>query len=82
MSKGLSTDAGTSWLGFLILVYNGISQMPEGNIKATLHFAILIVAAVVAFAIKGSGITPEQGKQILDTHEEIKDVLARGRDEK
>lgn len=78
--KALSTDQGTSWLGFLMLVYGGISQMPEGNLKAGLHLVILVVAAIICYSIKGSGLSHEDGKKLMDSHDDLQEVLKKGRE--
>ena len=64
--KRLTTNAGTNWLGFLLLVYQGISPMPEGVSKQILTGLTLTVAAIIAFMTKGSGLSEEQAKRILE----------------
>lgn len=78
--KGLTTNTGTSWLGFLILVYEGVSSMPEGTPKTILTFALLSAAAVVSFSIKGSGLSEAQTTRILEKMD-LEEVLKEGRRE-
>ena len=75
----LSTAAGTDWQGIFQLAMGAIIAMPEGNAKNTLLIICLLCMAAVSFATKGSGISPEQGQEILDTAQELKDVLGEGR---
>jgi len=77
--KGLTTDTGLNWLGFLFLVYQSISSMPEGQAKNLLTGGVLIVAALVSFATKGSGLTKEQGMEVLENSKKIEEVLKAGR---
>jgi len=78
--KALSTDTGLNWLGFLILVYQGVSAMPEGQAKNLLTGGILLVAALVSFATKGSGLSKEQGIEVLENSKKIEEVLKAGRE--
>lgn len=79
--KNLTTDVGTNWIGLLILIYEGVDRMPEGTAKTVLTFMTLTAAALIAFSIKGSGLSKEQGVRVLDAAESIEEVLKRGRDE-
>lgn len=79
--KGLSTDTGLSWIGLLVLIYEGISPMADGTAKQVLTGLLLTAIAVVAFATKGSGLSKEQADRILD-NSSLDDVLKEGRDEK
>jgi hypothetical protein len=42
--KALSTNAGMNWIGFLILVYQGIDNIPDGVTKHILTGLCLTVA--------------------------------------
>lgn len=77
--NGLSTKAGTDWQGIFQLAMGAIIMMPESLAKNVLLGICLTCMAAVSFATKGSGITPEQGQEILSTAEEIKEVLGEGR---
>ena len=78
--KGLTTNTGLNWLGFLILIYEGISPMPDGAGKQILTGLVLTAAAIIAFITKGSGLDKEQADRILE-NSSIEDVLKEGRDE-
>jgi hypothetical protein len=75
----LSTETGTNWQGIFQLAMGAIIAMPEGTSKTILLVICLVCMATTSFATKGSGISPEQGQEILDTAEDLKDVLGEGR---
>ena len=75
----LSTETGTNWQGIFQLAMGAIIAMPEGTSKTILLVICLVCMATTSFATKGSGISPEQGQEILDTAEDLKDALGEGR---
>ena len=75
----LSTEIGTNWQGIFQLAMGAIIAMPEGTSKTILLVICLVCMATTSFATKGSGISPDQGQEILDTAEDLKDVLGEGR---
>lgn len=75
----LSTEAGTNWQGIFYLAMGAIVAMPNGLHQTLLFITAFVCMAVVCFATKGSGITPDEGREILDTAQELKDVLGEGR---
>lgn len=75
----LSTNTGQNAKGFFEIALGAIVLMDSGHEKSILMGICLICMAVVSFRTKGSGITPEQGQEILDTTQELKDVLGEGR---
>lgn len=77
----LSTNAGQNTKGFFEIALGAIILMDGGQEKTILMGLCLICMAVVSFATKGSGITPEKGQELLETAKEIKDVLGEGRKE-
>jgi hypothetical protein len=79
--NGLSTKAGTDWQGIFQLAMGAIITMPEGTAKTALLVICLVCMATTSFATKGSGISPEQGKEVIDATRELKSVLGEGRDE-
>ena len=64
--KGMTTNTGLNWLGLLILIYEGVSPMPDGAGKQILTGLVLTAAAVIAFVTRGSGLSEEQAKRILE----------------
>lgn len=77
----LSTNAGSNWQGIFYLAMGTIVAMPEGNSKIAMLILCLVCMAVVSFATKGSGISPEEGKEVIEATKELKTVLGEGRDE-
>jgi hypothetical protein len=77
--NGLSTNAGQNAKGFFEMALGAIVMMEGSHEKSILMGICLICMALVSFRTKGSGITPEQGQEILSTAEEIKEVLGEGR---
>lgn len=75
----LSTAAGTNWQAIFYLALGPIVAMPNGWHQTVLLITAFVCMAIVCFSTKGSGISPEQGKEILDTAKELKDVLGEGR---
>lgn len=79
--NGLSTNSGQNARGFFEVALGAIVLMADGHERNILMGICIICMAVVSFRTKGSGITPEQGQEILDTAKELKDVLGEGRKE-
>lgn len=75
----MTTNAGMNWIALLVLVYEGVSTIPDGTIKHVLIGMTLTAISVVAYATKGSGLTPRQTDEILDTTADIQEVLKQGR---
>lgn len=69
--NGLSTNAGFNWQGVFQLALGAIIPMPDGHIKNALLVICLICMAVASFATRGSGISPEQAKTVVDAAEGI-----------
>lgn len=76
----LSSDQGFTALGVLIPAIAIIQDMAESTMKNILLGILLVVTGVIGWRTTGSGISPEQGKQILDTHEDIQELLKKGRE--
>lgn len=75
----LSTNAGQNTRGFFEIALGAIILMDGGQERNILMGLCIVCMAVVSFATKGSGITPEKGQELLDTAKELKDVLGEGR---
>ena len=69
--NGLSTNAGFNWQGVFQLALGAIIPMPDGHIKNALLVICLICMAVASFATRGSGISPEQAKTVVDAANDI-----------
>lgn len=79
--NGLSTNAGGNAKGFFEIALGAIVLMDGGHERNILMGICILCMAAVSFRTKGSGISPEQGQEILDTAKELKDVLGEGRKE-
>jgi hypothetical protein len=75
----LSTNAGFNAYAVLVPAMAVIESMPPGRAKEVLLGLVVVCLAFVGYITHGSGITPEQGKEIIDAHEEIQKVLEEGR---
>jgi len=76
----VTTDKGMNWVGIFFLAMSGINTMPEGQAKTVLLSICMIASAVVAFATKGSGLNKSEGDELINTTEDLKDVLSKGRE--
>lgn len=69
--NGLSTNAGFNWQGVFQLALGAIIPMPEGHVKTGLLVLCLICMSVTSFATRGSGISPDQAKTVVDAANDI-----------
>ena len=79
--NGLTTDSGLNYQAVIYMAMGSIVAMEDGSWKSILIAICLICLALVSWMTKGSGLTKEDGKKLLDTAEDITDVLRRGRDD-
>lgn len=79
--KSLSTDQGFNALAVLIPAMGIVETMPDGNWKNSILVLIVIAIMVTGVATKGSGLSAKQGSDLINTTEDIKNVLKNGRDE-
>lgn len=77
----MNTDKGMNWIALLVLVYQGVSTIPDGVAKHILTGLTLTAISVVAFATKGSGLSQDQTKDVLDASRDLQDVLGQGRED-
>lgn len=80
--KGMSTNAGMSWQGAMMLVLAIIQAMDadEGWSPKNLMTALaLVVIALINFKTTGSGLTPEDIDGVLDPADDLDHILKRGR---
>lgn len=75
----MNTNTGMNWCGIFFLAMSGINTMPEGSSKTVLLSICMIATSIVAFATKGSGLSAQDGVEILDAKDEVEEVLKRGR---
>lgn len=76
--KGLSTNQGTNALIPLLIAFE-VGKSFDADTQKWFYPVCLIAMCAVLWMIKGSGMTPSQGEEVIDTQEDIKDVIARGR---
>ena len=79
--KSLNTDQGFNAFAVLILAMGIVETMPDGNWKNATLVLIVIAIMVTGIATKGSGLNARQGRDLINTDEDIKSVLKSGRDE-
>lgn len=79
--KSLNTDQGFNALAVLIPAMGIVETMPDGNWKNATLVLIVIAIMVTGIATKGSGLNVRQGRDLINTDEDIKSVLKSGRDE-
>lgn len=75
----MSTNTGQNWAAVVWLVMSAITSMDTGLERSVLLSVGMIVMAIVAWRTTGSGLSPQESREILDTAKDIKDVLSEGR---
>lgn len=75
----MTTDKGMNYQSILWLVMSAVTAMDSGTERTVLLSIGMIVMAVVAWKTTGSGLSPQQSEEILDTAADIQDVLEKGR---
>ena len=76
----MTTDKGMNYQSILWLVMSAITAMDSGTERTVLLSIGMVVMAIVAWRTTGSGLSPQQSEEILDTTESIEKVIQRGRD--
>jgi len=77
----VSTNAGQNWAAVVWLVMSAITAMDTGMERNILLGMGMVIMAVIAWRTTGSGLTPKESQEILDTTESVQDALNRGRDD-
>ena len=77
----MTTSTGMNWQAVIWLAMSAITAMDTGTERTILLALGMVVMAIVAWRTTGSGLTPKESEEILDTAEDIQSVLKRGRDE-
>jgi len=75
----MTTNAGMNWQAVLWLAMSAITAMESGTERTVLLSIGMVVMAIVAWRTTGSGLSPSQTDEILDTTADIQDVLEQGR---
>jgi hypothetical protein len=77
----MTTNTGMNWQAVMWLAMSAITAMETGTERHVLLGVAMVVMAIVAWRTTGSGLTPKESEEILDTTADIQDVLKQGRDE-
>ena len=75
----MNTNTGMNWQAIVWLAMSAITAMDTGTERTVLLAIGMVVMAIVAWRTTGSGLTPRQTDEILDTTADIQDVLEQGR---
>jgi ABC-type proline/glycine betaine transport system permease subunit len=63
------------------LAMSSVTTMDSGIEQKILLGIAMVVMAIVAWRTTGSGLSPKESQEILDTTESVQNVLNRGREE-
>lgn len=75
----MTTNTGQNWAAVVWLVMSAITAMDTGTEKTILLAVGMVIMAVIAWRTTGSGLSPKEGNEVLDTVEDIQSVLKRSR---
>lgn len=75
----MSTNAGMNWQAVMWLCMSAVTAMESGTERTVLLSIGMVVMAIVAWRTTGSGLSPQQTDELLDTTQDIQDVLEQGR---
>lgn len=76
----MTTNTGQNWSAAVWLVMSAITAMDTGTEKTILLAVGMAVMALIAWRTTGSGLSPKEGNEVLDTVEDIQSVLKRSRE--
>lgn len=76
----LTTDAGTNGKSALWLAMWAIYSMPEGTPKHVLLGFWFVSMIAINYFMRGSGLSKQDSKDLIETTEVIQDVLKKGRE--
>ena len=62
----MNTNVGQNYQAIFLLIVSGLDQMPDNDIKHALLGITMICMAAVAWWTRGSGLSTEDAKSILD----------------
>lgn len=77
----MTTNSGQNWAAVVWLVMSAITAMDTGTEKTVLLAVGMVIMALIAWRTTGSGLSPKESQEILDTTESVQDALNRGRDD-
>ena len=76
----MGTNTGMNWQAVIWLALSAITAMDTGTERTVLLALGMVVMAIVAWRTTGSGLSPKEGNEVLDTVEDIQSVLKRSRE--
>lgn len=76
----MGTNTGMNWQAVIWLAMSAITAMDTGTERTVLLALGMVVMAIVAWRTTGSGLSPKEGNEVLDTVEDIQSVLKRSRE--
>lgn len=77
----MTTNSGMNWQAVMWLAMSAVTTMDSGIEQKILLGIAMVVMAIVAWRTTGSGLSPKESQEILDTTESVQDALNRGRDD-
>jgi len=77
----VSTNTGLNWQAVMWIAMSAVTTMDSGIEQKILLGIAMVVMAIVAWRTTGSGLSPKESQEILDTTESVQNVLNRGREE-
>ena len=75
----MNTNVGMNFQATVWLAMSAITAMDTGTERTILLAIAMVVMAIVAWRTTGSGLTPTQTDELLDTTQDLQDVLEQGR---
>lgn len=75
----MTTNAGMNWQAVMWLCMSAVTAMESGTERTVLLSIGMVVMAIVAWRTTGSGLSPKQTDELLDTTQDLQDVLEQGR---
>lgn len=75
----MNTNTGMNYQAVLWLAMSAVTAMDSGTERTILLALAMVVMAIVAWRTTGSGLSTQQTDELLDTTQDIQDVLDQGR---
>ena len=76
----MTTSTGMNWQAVIWLAMSAITAMDTGTERTILLAIGMVVMAIIAWRTTGSGLSPKEAQEVLDTTTNIQDVLKEGRE--
>lgn len=75
----MTTNSGMNYQAVLWLAMSAVTTMDTGIERNILLGIAMVVMAIVAWRTTGSGLSPQQTDELMDTTQDLQDVLEQGR---